>query len=588
MLFGKYVNKFYLKYFLSFFIGVISLIVIDIAQLKIPEYLGLAMDNLKNGIEASTYLSDLIKNILIIAVIMWACRFIWRITLLGTSTKIQCDLRRMVFNKTTTLSRRHFYDNKVGELMSLISYDVEMIREVFGFGMISLVDCIFLGGLTLIKMFTLDWRLSLFSLIPLLLIAVSSGIVEKGISKRYDKRQESLDELSNFTQENYSGIRVIKAFVQEKYERAAFFVLGLDCKESDIKLSRYSAGVDALISLSISTFIFIVLGVGGYLVFLTTTNQIDTSLSVGQITTFVGYFDTLVWPLIAIGHVITMTSKGKTSLKRVTKVLDLEDEILDGDDSFEKEVKGKIEFKNLTFSYPDSEEVCLENISFTIKEGEKIGIVGRVGSGKSTIADILMRLFNVEKDKVFIDDKDIMTLKVKDVRNCIGYVPQDSFLFSDKVKNNISFIDNDIPFEKIKEAALFAAVDDNIVNFDKGYETITGEKGVSLSGGQKQRISIARAYIKNAPIMILDDSVSAVDMKTEKTILENINTYRKNKTTILIASRVSTVEHLDKILVINNGKIEGYAPHKELIKISPLYKHMVQIQKFEDGMEGDA
>lgn len=588
MLFGKYVNKFYFKYILSFLIGVISLIVIDIAQLKIPEYMGLAMDNMKDGVPASTYLSDLIFKILLVAVIMWACRFIWRMTILTASIKIQRDLRSTIFNKITTLSRRHFYENRVGELMALSTYDVEAIGDVYGFGMIALVDCIFLGGLTLYKMFTLDWRLTLFALIPLVFIGSLSGVVQKGISKRYEDRQNSLDNLSNFTQENFSGIRVIKAFVQEKFERSAFFVLGLDCKRADVRLNKYSAFVDALISLSISTIMFVFIGVGGYLVYLSVTGQMETILSPGKIATFIGYFDTLVWPLIAIGNVIVMTSKGSASLKRVTKLLDIEDEILDGDESFDGEVKGKIEFKDLTFSYPDSEEICLKNISFVINPGEKIGIVGRVGSGKSTLSDILMRLFNVEKDKVFIDDKDIMNLKVKDVRSVIGYVPQDSFLFSDKVKNNISFANSEVSFEKIKEAAVFASVDDNIVDFDKGYDTITGERGVTLSGGQKQRISIARAYLKDAPIMILDDSVSAVDMKTEKTILSNINEYRKGKTTILIASRVSTVEHLDKILVINDGKVEGFASHKELIKISPLYKHMVQIQKFEERMEGDA
>lgn len=579
MLFGKYVNKYYLKYFFLFLIGIFSLIVVNIAQLYIPEYLGLAMDNIKAGIDYKEYLSPLLLKIILIAFIMWIGRFIWRVTLLGASNKIQYELRNTIFNKITTLSRNDFKDNKVGELMSLLSYDVETIGDVFGFGMIALVDCVFLGGFTIIKMFILDWRLSLFSLFPLICIAILGCVIEKGMSDRYDRRQESLDDLSSFTQENFSGIRVIKAFVREKYESTAFLLLGINCKDSDIKLSKFSSFVDALISFFISTFIFIVLGLGGYFVYLSTTNQVDTMLSSGSIITFIGYFDTLIWPLIAIGNVIVTTSKGKTSLKRVTKLLDIEEEIVDGSKTFTNEVKGKIEFKELSFAYQNKEELALNNVSFKINEGEKIGIVGRVGSGKTSIGDILLRLFNVEKGKVFIDDIDIMDLKVKDVRENISYVPQDNFLFSDKVRNNIAFSNLEVPFEEIINAASFASVDDNIVNFDKGYDTITGEKGVSLSGGQRQRISIARAYLKDAPIMIMDDSLSAVDLKTEKQILTNINKFRKNKTTILISSRISTVKHLDKILVLNNGKVEGFESHDELINISPTYRHMVEIQE---------
>ena len=587
MLFGKHVNRYYLKYFFSFFIGVVSLIVVDIAQIYIPIYLGEAIDNMNNHVPSSTYLSEMLINLVIVAFAIFIGRFVWRIAFLGTATKIQQHLRGEIFNKITTLSRKYFHNNRVGELLSLLTYDVEAIQDVFGFGMISLVDCLFLGTMTLIQMFILDWRLTLMSLIPLLLIGILSGAIEKGLSSRYEKRQKTLDNLSNFAQENFSGIRVIKAFVQERYEKMIAHKLGMDCKNADVSLSKFSSGVDALITFLCNTIMFVLLSGGGYFVYLTASGAEVIPLTVGDITKFVGYFNLLVWPMLAIGHVIVMTSKGSTSLKRISKLLDLEEDIIDGELTFENPVLGDIEIKNLTFTYPDASLPSLKNITLKINKGEKIGIVGRVGSGKSTLMDILMRLYNVEKGTVFIDNIDIMNLKVKDVRNIIGYVPQDSFLFSDKVKNNISFVQEEMPMYKIIEAAKFSSVHDNILKFDNGYDTITGEKGVSLSGGQKQRIAISRAYIKDAPILIMDDSVSAVDMKTEQTILNNINELRKDKTTILIASRVSTICHLDRILVLKDGQIEGFAPHDELLKISKTYAHMVKIQKFEEEMEGD-
>lgn len=587
MLFGKHLNKYYLKYLHFFLLGIISLLIIDVVQLKIPEYLGLAIDNMNNNIPIDTYLWDLVIKTIIVSVIMWVGRFLWRIALFTASNRIQSDLRMNIFDKITRLSRKYFANNRVGELMDLMTYDVEAIHEVVGFGMMSLVDCLFLGGLTIYKMIVLDWKLTLFCILPLILIAFFSGTIEKMVSKRYNHRQKTIDDLSSFTQENFSGIRVIKAFVQEKFEKAYAYKLGKNCKDADVSMTKLSAGTDALVSLLISTTICLILGIGGYFIYMSSIGQMDEIISPGNIVTFVGYFDTLIWPLTAIAYIITIYSKGKTSLTRISKLLDVEDDILDGDDSFDEVVNGEIEFKNLTFAYPDADSPCLKNISFKINAGETIGIVGRLGSGKSTLTDILMRLYNVDNDTVFIDGKDIMNLKVKEIREKIAYVPQDNFLFSDKVKNNIAFSNINADMEEIEKSAILASVHDNIINFDNGYETLTGERGVSLSGGQKQRISIARAFLKNAPIMILDDSVSAVDINTEKDILENVKKQRKGKTTIFIASRVSTVEHLDKILVLNNGGIEGFAPHEELIKISPLYAHMVKIQKFENRMDGD-
>ena len=586
MLFGKHVNGFYLKYFLHFIIGIIALIVVDFAQLKVPELLGLAMDNIKNGVDPSTYLSSMIIQLVFVAIAMLFGRFIWRVALFGVATKIQADLRRKIFYKTTKLSRNQFAENKVGELMSLMTYDVETVQDMFGFGMISLVDFLFLGGLTLYKMFTLDWRLSLFSMVPLLLIAILSGVIEKGMSVRYENRQKKLDDLSSFAQENFSGIRVIKACIQEAYEHTEAVRLGMECRKADVSLTKFSAGVDSIISFLCSTIIVLILGVGGYFIYLGSIGQMEAVLSSGAIITFVGYFSTLVWPMMALGTFIVMHSKAKTSLKRISTLLDLKEDIHDGDKELTLPVKGEIEIKDFTFFYENEKYPALKNISLHILSGEKIGIVGRIGSGKTTLSDILLRLYDIEKNKVFIDGQDIMELKIKDVHEIIGYVPQDSFLFSDKVRNNIAFYDEEVPFERIDHAAEFSDVKENILGFSQGYDTLTGERGVSLSGGQKQRIAISRAAIKDAPILIFDDSVSAVDMKTEKTILENIQKEREGKTTIIIASRVSTVENLDRILVLNDGEVEGFDKHEVLYEKSPLYRKMVAVQKIEDSMEG--
>ena len=313
--------------------------------------------------------------------------------------------------------------------------------------------------------------------------------------------------------------------------------------------------------------------------------QID--MDIGKLVTFTGYFDLLIWPMIAMGQIISMYSRAKTSLKRITVYLDEKEEIKDDDQAKELTgVKGNIVFDNFSFTYPGSKTPSLQNISLEIKEGETIGIVGKIGCGKTTLVNSLLRLYNIENNSIKIDGNDIMSCSIKSARDSIAYVPQDNFLFSDKIKNNIGFSDESVSQEAIVKAAIFADVHGDIEKFSEGYETVSGERGVTLSGGQKQRISIARAYIKNAPIMILDDSVSAVDVKTEETILKHISAERKGKTTLVVASRVSTVNHLDKIIVLNNGTLEAFGTPQELMKTSQTYQTMVYLQELEKEVEG--
>jgi len=338
----------------------------------------------------------------------------------------------------------------------------------------------------------------------------------------------------------------------------------------------------------------LILCFGGWFVYISVTGgalQLFGSTvalkTTGQFVEFIGYFDILIWPLIALGQVVSMRSRAKASFKRITNFLEQPEDIQNPQDAYVlQDVKGEVTFKDFSFAYPHEDKLSLDDINLDIKAGEKIGIVGKIGCGKSTIMNILLRLYNVKEGTVFIDGHDVMTCDIDSVRNAIAYVPQDNFLFSDTITHNISFSDINMDDLLVHEAAKFADVDDDIQNFEDKYETVSGERGVTLSGGQKQRISIARAFAKNAPIMILDDSVSAVDVKTEEKILHHITEQRVGKTTIVVASRVSTVSHLDRILVLNDGKIEAFDTHANLMKISPFYQRMVHLQELEKEAEG--
>ena len=595
MIFGKYINKYYLKYWPYFLIGVIMLIVVDILQLYVPEFLGQIIDFFEDGSIAGheQEITKIIIYVIAVAFGMFIGRVIWRLSIFRASTGIEASLRNDMFLKAERLSQRYYHETKVGNIMNWFTTDLETIEEFFGWGTIMLVDAGFLSILVLIKMFILDWALTLIALVPILLIVVWGGLVEKYMSMKWEYRQKETDKLYDFTQENFTGIRVIKAFVKETQQLHAFSKIAKKNKDVNVNFARLSVTFDVIISIIIALISAIILGFGGWFVYAFVTGNPVTifgnpiKLTAGQLITFVGFFDLLIWPMMALGQIFTMRSRAKTSLKRVSRFLDEEEEIKNCDNPVSlKGIKGSIEFKDFSFTYPDGNENSLNNVSLKINAGETIGIVGKIGSGKTTLVNSLLRLYNVDKNKIFIDGIDIMDCDIESLRDEISYVPQDNFLFSDKVSNNIAFSNRAVNFEKIREAARFADVDDNIVNFKDGYDTISGERGVTLSGGQKQRISIARAYIKDSPIMIMDDSVSAVDVKTEETILRHIKAFRKDKTTIVVASRISTVSTLDKILVLNDGKVEGFDSHENLLKTSKTYQKMVYLQRLEQEVEG--
>lgn len=596
MLFGRYINKYYLKYAIFFIIGVAALVAVDVAQIFVPEFLGNVVDLLKDGTltsEEQTKMISMIIATLVVAGVMMIGRVLWRITIFHASFKIGSSLRKEMFLKAERLSQRYYHENKVGTVMAWFTNDVETIEDFFGWGTIMLVDAFFLSAIVIVRMLLLEPILSLIAFIPIILIILWGALVEKFMSQRWDDRQKSFDNLYDFSQETFTGISVIKAFVKETQELFAFAKLAKKDKETNISFARLSVLFETSIGVIIAIIVVTIMGFGGWFVYGTVTNTPvvifghTINLTAGQLVTFTGFFDLLIWPMMALGQIVSMRSRAKTSLKRISNFLDQEEEIKDLPDAIElKDVKGQIIFNNLTFTYPSSNNPSIKNISLEIKAGETIGVVGRIGSGKTTLVNSLLRLYNLEKGQISIDGYDLMDATIKSVRDNIAYVPQDNFLFSDKISENISFANDSMPLDVVRKGAQFSDVDKDIMAFKDKYETVSGERGVTLSGGQKQRISIARAYVKNAPIMILDDSVSAVDVKTEETILKNIAEERKGKTTIVVASRVSTVSHLDRIIVLKDGELEAFDKHEELLKISPTYQKMVYLQQLEGEMEG--
>lgn len=598
MIFGKHVNKFYKKYFWYFFFGILFLIFVDVIQVFIPKLSGNIADNVidKNlagtifGIE-SNY-ANLIKDILLIFLIgigMFIGRYCWRILIFGESVKVQADLRKDMFEKCEELSQRYYKANKTGAILSYFSNDLETIEEAFGFGIVQLVDGIFLLIISLIGMFLIDWVLTLILLIPLIILCVFAVTIDRVMEAKWGKRQKAFEDLSDFAQENFTGIRVIKAFVKERKELKQFSKVAKSNQDTNIEFAKTSAILDVVFEILIYFVFGLILLGGSYLVYLHIKSGGDSKvgISVGQLITFIGLADTIIWPVFALAGTINLIARAKASLKRISALLDEEIEIKDLDIITHVDYQGKIEFKHFNFAYPDDpNNLILKDITLKINAGETVGIVGKIGSGKSTLVNMLFRLYNVNEGTLFIDDIDIMHLPIKEIRENIGYCPQDNFLFSDTIKNNIAFSNENMGLSEVKEAAKFSSVDDNIEGFKDKYDTLIGEKGVSLSGGQKQRISISRAIIKDPKILILDDSVSAVDVKTEETILSNIKNIRKGKTTLIIASRVSTVQHLDKILVLRDGQVDAFGTHEECLVKSKIYARMVELQLLEKEMEG--
>ncbi len=589
---SKTLFSYYLKYSGFFLIGILANIAVDFAQTFVPEFLGTIVEIVSNQDSVTvTDIAGILRQLITIAFILLVGRALLRFAIFRASGRIEADLRHEMFLKAERLSQRYYHENKIGTIMSWFSSDVEAVEEFVGWGTIMSVDAVFLSAVSIWKMFRLDPIMTGIAVLPMLALIIWGNRVEKIMSDKWDERQKQFDRLYDFTQETFTGIRVIKAFVKEAQELKAFSKVAKENSDKNLEFARMSIRFDVAIEMIIGITISLLMGVGAYFVYRTAISDPivifghTVLLTAGKLTTFVGYVDTLIWPMIAMGQILQMYSRCRTSSARIWAFLDQEEEIHNSENAVKlDDCKGKITFRDFSFAYPDGDTHSLKNVSFEIQPGEMVGLVGKIGSGKTTLVNSLLRLYNIERGKIFVDDIDLMDIDIASLREAIAYVPQDNFLFSDNIRNNISFSNNKADMSEIRNAAKFADVDDNILGFSEGYETVTGERGVTLSGGQKQRISIARAYMKNAPIMIMDDSVSAVDMKTEETILNNINEKRHGKTTIIIASRVSTVAHMDKILVLKDGCVEAFDTPARLLETSPTYQKMVFLQKLESEL----
>jgi len=586
MIFGKHINRYYLKYAGWLLVGLATLVMVDYLQLEIPKLYRMLINGMNDGVVEyggvlMTFDMDFVLDRICMPMVgvilaMVVGRFLWRICFFGSAVRLEEDLRNRMFDHAKELSREYYQVNKVGNLMSLFTNDLDTVQECFGWGVMMFFDAVLMGILAVRNMLQMDLLLTVLSMIPMAFLLASATIVGKRLMEKWDIRQEAFSRLSDFSQESFSGIAVIKAFVKEGKELWAFKQLNVENENANIDHTKSSVLFRVMVMMFVESVVCVILGYGGYLVY-------SGRFNAGQLVEFIAYFNAVVWPIMAVSELIDMTSRGKASLERLGELLDAEVTVRDRDGVRDLEnVRGDIEFRNLTFRYPDGEYDALKDVSFTIKAGENVGLVGKTGSGKTTLVDLILRTYNVPDGTVFVDGCDVNDASIRSVRGACAYVPQDNFLFSDTIENNIAFGVTDKNQKAIVNAARLADVDSNIKEFQLGYGTVLGERGVTVSGGQKQRISIARALMKDAPILILDDSVSAVDTKTETTILANLRQTRAGKTTILIAHRISTIEKMDKILFIEDGQLVAVGTHSELYETCPDYRKMVDLQKLEE------
>ena len=593
MILGKQINRYYLRYAHMLILGLIALVAVDYLQLEIPALYGMVVNGMNDGyvivdgVKHMFTMDFVLDSICMPMVKVIICiiigRFLWRICFFGSAVKLEEDMRNRMFRHAQELSREYYQVNKVGDLMSLFTNDLDTVQECFGWGVMMFFDAVMLGIMALSNMWKMNPILTLLSLIPMCFLLASATIVGRSLAKKWDARQEAYSRLSDFSQESFSGIAVIKAFVKEAKELWAFKKLNKENEEANMTHTKASVLFRVMVTLFVESVICIILGYGGYLVH-------EDVLNAGQLLEFTGYFNSVIWPIMAVSELIDMSSRGKASLARISELLEAPVAVQDREGVQElAQVRGDIEFRNMTFRYPDGEFDALENVSFTIHAGEQVGLVGKTGSGKTTLVDLILRTYNVPDGTLFVDGQDVNQVSIRSLREACAYVPQDNFLFSDTIENNIAFGVDSHQLSAVQQAATLADVDSNIKEFSKGYGTVLGERGVTVSGGQKQRISIARALMKDAPILILDDSVSAVDTKTERTILENLRATRADKTTILIAHRISTIESMDKVLFIDNGRLAAFGKHEELYATCKDYQKMVDLQKLEEeGVGHDA
>lgn len=584
-----------------YILGIIVLMLVDLASLYVPQYTGEIIDGLTSGTLGFVGVKPILLKILCAGLIMMAGRFGWRYFIIGASRGIEYRMRNDLFAHLETLSARFFNSHKTGDLMAHFTNDLQAIRMAAGMAVITTFDAVVMTVMVLAKMIVyVDFRLTLLAFVPLILVAVGCYYYGIEAKKRQTKRQEAFSHLSDKVQESLAGIRVLKAFVQEEDDFKAFEEASINNMEKNLSVVKLRAvfgpALDAVTGISL----LLTLVFGGKMV-------LNGQISIGQFVAFNSYIGMLVWPMIACGDCINSFSQASAAFQRVAAIFREEPDIVDAymtqlsdsdlctaegiPEPVSLHLEGDITLNNLTFTYPDGETPVLKNINLHIKPGEMLGILGRTGSGKSSLADLLLRVYDCEKGMLLLDGKPIDEIPLAVLHRDMAYVPQDNFLFSDTLEENIAFgleeriQDHPELRESIRRAAMNACIHDNIMDFPEDYLTLVGERGVTLSGGQKQRSSIARALLKDSAVLILDDSLSAVDTDTEEQILENLMRLRKDKTTIVIAHRISTLQKADHIAVLTDGELTEYGTHEELVSLGGFYAHINEKQQLEQQLK---
>lgn len=570
------------KHKVSYLLGLLTLLLVDYVNLFIPQYTGEITDGLTSATLTMDGVIGWIAKLLLAALIITIGRVLWRFFIFGSSRKVERALRNDMFAKLTMLTQRYFNEHKTGDLMTHFTNDLEALRQSIGPAVISAFDAIVMTALVLYKMMVyVDFKLTLLTLIPMSFIAVGGYYFGEAFEKHFAQKQEAFAKLSDQVQESISGERVIKAFVQEKKQALAFAKVNQYNKMKNMQVVKLMATVMPLLDFVIGISYALTIVYGGYL-------AITGQITLGRFVAFNQYLGMLVWPMIALGDSITMISQGRAAIHRIQNIFDEVPEIQDDEHCEAVEaLAGNISFEHVNFAYAEGLPLAIEDLNLQINQGETLAILGRTGAGKTTLVNLLMRLYDPDSGVIRFDGHDLRKIPLHTLRDDIAYVPQDSFLFSDSLANNIAFGKMDATREEIMQACKAACVHDNIMDFPNGYETRVGERGVTLSGGQKQRLSIARALLKDSAILILDDALSAVDTDTEGQILENLKHIRKNKTTIMIAHRVSTVQNADHILVLEKGERIEYGTFDELMARQGVFYEMFNKQQLEKQLHED-
>lgn len=561
--------------------GIVMLILVDIAQLAMPKVMQYAIDNIQNRTISQGGLAWIGLIIFGLAIAVMVLRYFWRILIIGNSHRIEKALRQEFYDHLLKLSQNFFNTSKTGDLMAYATNDLNAVRMLFGMGLIAAMDIVFMTVASFSFMLSIDWRLTALAIIPMPFLSFTISYFGKKMHKSFAKVQESFATLTGRIQESISGIRIVKAFVQEKSELQKVDEVSLEFVHTNIKMAKISGIFHPFMSFVISSSMIITLYFGG-------RAAIRGDITIGGFIAFFQYLGMLVWPMIAIGMIVDMYQRGTASLKRLNDIFDVKPEIDDATaNPAIKSLDGTIQVRDLSFRYAPDLPIVFDNISTKIDAGKTLAVVGPTGCGKTTLIELLVRIYNPPRGSILIDDHDIYSIPLQVLRRDMVLVPQDIFLFSDTIANNIRLGNPAVDDEAVFNAARAANVYDEIMDFENKFDTIVGERGITLSGGQKQRVAIARALLTDPRILILDDALSAVDTKTERFILENLIKLRKGKTTIIIAHRISSIQHADKIIVLGDGVIAERGTHAELVAQGGLYNDLVEKQRIRARLEGE-